>query len=977
MKPTNSFEAKFQRDLNRIIDSDRNTRKRGLQKLVEDIPWNSVTKSKDSNEEFSSFAGNTLFRLLLGTIADPVEKCRELTLTLLQKIISLPNENIGSVELIVELTKKLTHRVGEQPFPEPAEELRLQIVDILLSIQLYIEKNCLNGPEVLSILSFMLEAISKALNDNFPAVKRSCAELVRNISITSPHSVRLHLKSLLKGLAVNILHQHAKTRVLTLQALGQIITCASQAEYESVMAESIIPIFSRLLPDRSVTVKLELAQQAKNILINRWQLYRSTQSYIVAVDLELITILLLLSGEDTGSEIAIAATESLQEVSASWDSSLQTDSEHTTPNINITDGELELQKSSVTCTIDTPKDISTYESSSHRIHQLIQANFKDLSSLFIRGIEEWTTENKTRYLRGFSKLIEYGEESVLPLLPLILTVLGQQIRQDSDSAVRVAGEQCCVSVGQQAGASQVLEVLLPRLLGEVPGGDTSSQRTCAARLLTHTLMGFPLYRQHVKQHDYQHLSQHVDQHVNELENEIGIEQPLQSVESSEDAVESVERIASALSDTALYEFREVVLREAALLLVRALHNTYPKESCQSESVQKSILLALLYLTGKPPGEEDIVHDVAAKELRTFAVLVAHNMPSNANSIATTEEEAVKRLLQTHFQHLVGRILHTQLTTASDPEALRALNPRWEAKSSGKAAFEALIRNSASAAWAYHALVLPVFCNQVQPPVKPAAGSAEANMQSYAAQRGEEVLPNTVSESVDVRLALLALLEGLIRSAASDWQSGSYLAASAESIVKEMVVPNLVWRIGRVESTVRKVALAMAYGVLKAGALKPEQLVKTASELVPLIVSNLDDMESTPRQIACLCLTVLFERLRGGFGDSAVREVYPKLIARLDDSNDAVRISVCGTLQMFLQCAHKSCFTGTVIDYMLDQLFIHLDDPDPNIQQAVYPVIVVAANAVDKALVLRKAESSKSSHRSSALCNRLIVEVQGF
>jgi dynein assembly factor 5 len=336
------------------------------------------------------------------------------------------------------------------------------------------------------------------------------------------------------------------------------------------------------------------------------------------------------------------------------------------------------------------------------------------------------------------------------------------------------------------------------------------------------------------------------------------------------------------------------------------------------------------------------------------------------------------MLRGHFPQLLGRILLTPLTCESDPEALRALNPRWEATSPGKAAFEALIRNSASAAWAFLPLVLPVFVNQVQPPGRPAEGSAEAHMQAYQAQRGEQGGPDSVARAVDVRLALLALLEGLLRAAAGDWQSGASLSSAALSIVKQVVVPNLVWRVGRVEATVRKVALAMAHGLLKAGALGPEQLGQVAVELVPLIVSNLDDMESTPRQIACLCLTVLFERLRGfGFGDSAVREIYPKLVARLDDSNDAVRKSVCGTLQMFLQCAHKSCFAGTVIDYVLEQLFVHLDDPDPDIQQAVYAVIVVAAHAVDKALVLKKAESSKDSHRSSALCNRLIVEVQGF
>jgi len=46
----------------------------------------------------------------------------------------------------------------------------------------------------------------------------------------------------------------------------------------------------------------------------------------------------------------------------------------------------------------------------------------------------------------------------------------------------------------------------------------------------------------------------------------------------------------------------------------------------------------------------------------------------------------------------------------------------------------------------------------------------------------------------------------------------------------------------VEATVRKVALALAYGILKAGAVKEQTLFATAGELVPLIVSHLDDSE---------------------------------------------------------------------------------------------------------------------------------------
>lgn len=93
---------------------------------------------------------------------------------------------------------------------------------------------------------------------------------------------------------------------------------------------------------------------------------------------------------------------------------------------------------------------------------------------------------------------------------------------------------------------------------------------------------------------------------------------------------------------------------------------------------------------------------------------------------------------------------------------------------------------------------------------------------------------------------------------------------------DLVLAVSVCSTGRVEATVRKVALALCYGLLKAGAVQSETLFSTAAELVPLIVSHLDDSEVTPRQMACLCVTVLFERLRGAFSEQSIHEIYPKL-----------------------------------------------------------------------------------------------------
>jgi hypothetical protein len=67
----------------------------------------------------------------------------------------------------------------------------------------------------------------------------------------------------------------------------------------------------------------------------------------------------------------------------------------------------------------------------------------------------------------------------------------------------------------------------------------------------------------------------------------------------------------------------------------------------------------------------------------------------------------------------------------------------------------------------------------------------------------------------------------------------------------------------------------------------------------------------------------------------------------------------------------------MVDYILDQLFIHMDDPDPAIQEAVFQVAVTVASSLNKQLVLKKAELNRLSHRTPIMCNKLIIEVQGF
>ena len=92
---------------------------------------------------------------------------------------------------------------------------------------------------------------------------------------------------------------------------------------------------------------------------------------------------------------------------------------------------------------------------------------------------------------------------------------------------------------------------------------------------------------------------------------------------------------------------------------------------------------------------------------------------------------------------------------------------------------------------------------------------------------------------------------------------------------------------------------------------------------------------------------------------------------MDDSADPVRIAVAHTLVAFMGCGGGArCYSSTMVGYTLDQLFIHLDDGNPVIQDCISKVILAVAE-IDKAAVVKKAENARLSHRTPVQSNRII------
>eukprot|EP00600_Ochromonadales_sp_CCMP1393_P002334 CAMPEP_0174981508 /NCGR_PEP_ID=MMETSP0004_2-20121128/15932_1 /TAXON_ID=420556 /ORGANISM="Ochromonas sp., Strain CCMP1393" /LENGTH=1148 /DNA_ID=CAMNT_0016233267 /DNA_START=13 /DNA_END=3459 /DNA_ORIENTATION=- len=1130
-----SLESKFQRDLNRTCDEDRNTRKRGLQKLLEDVPW----AKKSQREDLKAFVSRSVWKAMIPRISDPVEKCRELALQILKRCLEKCTDL--SFDYLHELTVNLCARISEVPFPEPAEEIRLLVLEVLLMVKQHItlvdmarnaiaaggsgeeqnnEKNLVTGLE-----EKIAQALVKGLTDSFPSVKRVGAELLVSICFSSPAVVRTHFKALLKALQTNSGHQHSKTRTVTLQAIGRGLNSLGLEEYQKLLRDPILSIYLRTATDRTASVRCELARVCARTLRHRIQ--ESTardNAALLPEDFELVVLLFLLHGDGV-EEVAEAARAQLVLAVQHWHDALlptlpsrqqQEDEgggEVDVPigrsssriNNNIEDAEVAMKQVAisadsaagnavpVSASIDDDDNDGCDVSDDSKLREFVSLNLREILDIMQSGIESWTTDSRKRYLNALHCLMRYAtapininnnnssnnnssnnnsssssssssgrddnqqiavssssssstpsaasssstssssSSSSSPMhaeLSRILTLVSHQVK-DEDAEVRTAAEACCCLLGAHAQvAPQLLvDILLPRVSGTLPGADTASLRSQALSTLTHVLRGLSSHPLLLPTRTptttagggtgttttttTTNNNSNKNDNINDNDDGNNDNRVLDMDISTRLCTE----IATSVSDSNLHAFREASLRESVLLLIRTLGEAFPQICAAAVPIQRSVLLALLYLCGRCPGEDDVVPDIARRELHRLTAICAASAQASApaaagkhttgNTTATSGTAAAttatstssggSALLATHFPFLLFQIVTSELpasvvtlTGLESPDDMAAFyrslqqsdppHPQqviWESDAPSLAAFSVLVRECPEAAWQHHALCLPFFVSSVRPKEGPAPGSAEAIARDYAAQRGEDIPGAQVQVGlVDARLHMLALVEGLIRAGTADWECSQYIATASADIIRHIVVPNLVWRVGRVEATVRKVAIALCYGILKAGAVKADTLFKTAAELVPLVVSHLDDSEVTPRQMACLCVTVIFERLRGAFSEQSVHEIYPKLVARLDDSSDQVRIAICGALVMFLQCgASPSCYSNTTLDYTLDQLFLHLDDPDPAIQQAVLAPIVQVA-ALNKDLVLKKAEKNRSSHRTPVMCDKVVFEVTG-
>lgn len=200
------FNRSVQRHLNCLTDENRNVRRKALCAIEDEFIKYNLTQ-----ENFEIIFTSTILNHLLKSFTDTVEKCREISLTIIENSLDKLSQPEKALDNII---PALVKRLGQQDILEPSEEIRLQAVNLLCIL---IEKCSQN---IAPFVGEIIKILQQTLGDSYPEVKKASCACSCLLAKTCPQYFHMESELLIKPLLLSITHQHSKVRVQVINTIG-------------------------------------------------------------------------------------------------------------------------------------------------------------------------------------------------------------------------------------------------------------------------------------------------------------------------------------------------------------------------------------------------------------------------------------------------------------------------------------------------------------------------------------------------------------------------------------------------------------------------------------------------------------------------------------------------------------------------------------------------------------------------------------
>ncbi|CAJ1377289.1 unnamed protein product [Effrenium voratum] len=914
------FLLTVKRDINCLSDNDRAVRRGAVVKLEKTL----LSGSKAPPDYVAKVVLEELHKPLFRLFADQGEKCREVALSMTMRFADLlPVQDLEN--LLPLLLAALLGRFRSHPFPEQSEELRLEALRLLNHL-FDVCKERLNP-----FASDVLDALSKALTDSCPDAKKECCEITKKVSqYFDAERVSRACGPLVGSLLANLKHQQWKVRRATLESIGALLL--QEAPMMDHM-EDVLPQLNLLLSDRTAGVRQSLAEN-----LERWLLkglsFRPPMSFddgpegFDKFESRLVLLLLGVAADEEAEQVGAVALGGLERVAA------------------------------------LKHEVLLKRAAKEREREEAKQKAKEAREAKAGYKEEDGVERTNPRCQDPEVVAAFDYTQVLPLLPQpfqgrlpapltttyvkfhlgtilpqVLTNITQWTTDIREAAARLL--QVVLVIANKQIAPYLDAVLVHMYKAQADDDSKVSQTSLLCASMVGTFLGPEMVLEVVgKQLGLKHEGDRKGTSFDELWPQD--RQGRQTTRTVQDVLAGVKTFAATTAESR---------RQVFIVLARLLHPSsgssgqfrrpLSKQEVKlairflEEGIRSELLPAVLAATESllKAGEDACIDEWP----RVFDVLL--RMKSGEECSAQTVDANIDHLAQLlgrsrrqlYEEHLRSRLL--DLLHGADAVL-------WEDTSPNRHILETLLRNAGPAVAEHVGSLMPVLARQASPEDASAAA----------------------------RVDLLGLVHFLVNE--EDEALASAIQANSLALLDGVLLPNCSWRPGQSNGKIRRGGMVCVHALLRRHLVPSTVLNEVFVDLMPILKSCLDDSWSPDnRMVACLVLSCTLTDLQAEINGEQLREVYPELLKRLDDSNDKIRVAVCEALDVFFKCLPHN-WSRTLYEYILRNLFVHLDDPNPEIQQGIYAVLQSAVHQ-DYATFQKEAQSAvvKSSH--PRLCEELV------
>ena len=889
------------RDVNYLQDPDRMARRRALTNLSSALVPGGVGSSQSTTSPSPSpaavcgFVQRHLHGPLLEVIEkDAVEKCREQALKILHAVVGLmqqqqqqqpppaEGEDAGLSTLTAAFLPVAKRRIGVAPSLEPTEELRLAILQVLtalLSTQAGWTPVLKSKAALFPDLSSVL---ARELTDSSPAAKREACLVLGFAARYAPHALRLQQNVLLPPLLGNMGHQQSKVRQASLLALGSLLEVGNDA-MARVVTDSILPSLKKVVFDRTPVLRKELVG-----VVGGW----------------------LQQGEDEGEEeveedvtscppyyfegceadlvfiLLLGLSDEVAEV-VEW----------TKEKVQAVGRGWAKQKERKRLVYGPPpvgaEEDENKGSSGAQI--MVRALLPSLLPKVLDDIGHWTLRMRHRSVLLLADVLRLAGPALLPSLPpTIATLINAALDESPEVSSAVA--EAARALGEGIEISVLLDEILPLVRGA--RGAQMPERAAALFLLRNVLEGAGVAAGAA-------VGGGGGGGGGGGEGGRGKKDILSTIEMKALTRSLIDPSLLGVEEASEASLIALPLAEVLLAVVKAAPRATKSLNFQYRLVR--VALQLLAFPRSERGAEEGEGSVRGL-VRQALKVVAKEEEGN-------EGEEVAMLWERHFQGLLEEVVEGK--------------EGWRKGSAGRMVFDTLVRESIQGASRHWDQILAVITPQI---VKEEDGGQQQQQQQ--------------PEEAELCLAHLLLLETLIDRSlpiAAGEEKDKAGERRTRQLLRDLLLPTIVWRAGRAAATVRKVGLVCLYRLLRegeAGRLPRVVLLEMAPLLLPVLMTNLDDYDATSRHIVALSMSSLFGAYRSAAdrGGSAtllplqtqVPLLVPELMKRLDDASNEVRLASCQALEGLFDLPGVASLLpedGPALVGAVEQLLVHLDDAE--------------------------------------------------